>query len=143
MPAGRPTKYSQKVKKQIKSLVELGLTDAQVAKGIGITEQTLNNWKIKHPTFFESLKDWKAIADRKVEKSLRDRALGYSHPEDKFFVIDGKVITKGTIKHYPPDATSMIFWLKNRQPEKWSDRREMDVNVKTVDDIVKDLESEE
>ena len=28
------------------------------------------------------------------------------------------------IEHFPPDPTSMIFWLKNRQPDKWRDKRE-------------------
>jgi hypothetical protein len=29
--------------------------------------------------------------------------------------------SKTVRKHYPPDVTACIFWLKNRQPEKWRD----------------------
>jgi hypothetical protein len=25
------------------------------------------------------------------------------------------------VEHMPPDSTSMIFWLKNRDPERWRD----------------------
>jgi hypothetical protein len=28
------------------------------------------------------------------------------------------------VRHYPPDPTSMIFWLKNRQPQDWRDKQE-------------------
>ena len=31
-----------------------------------------------------------------------------------------------TIKHYPPSETAMIFWLKNRDPENWRDRQEVE-----------------
>ncbi|HKV99172.1 MAG TPA: hypothetical protein VJN96_05075 [Vicinamibacterales bacterium] len=27
-------------------------------------------------------------------------------------------------KQFPPDTAAMIFWLKNRQPKRWRDRRE-------------------
>ena len=30
-------------------------------------------------------------------------------------------------KHYPPDSTAAIFWLKNRQPKVWRDRVEQKV----------------
>jgi len=30
-----------------------------------------------------------------------------------------------TTKHYPPDATSAIFWLKNRQRDKWRDKQDV------------------
>ena len=35
-------------------------------------------------------------------------------------------------KCYPPDPTSMIFWLKNRQPLVWRDKKEIDLNAMTV-----------
>lgn len=31
-----------------------------------------------------------------------------------------------TSKHLPSDATSMIFWLKNRQPDRWNDRKQVE-----------------
>lgn len=32
------------------------------------------------------------------------------------------VVTKEVVKHILPDVTAGIFWLKNRQPEKWRDK---------------------
>jgi hypothetical protein len=90
--------------------------------------RTLNHWKDAHPEFLHSLKQGKEVADAQVEKSLYERALGYSHPEVKVFNNAGEIITYEVTKHYPPDPTSMIFWLKNRRPEQWRDKQEHDHN---------------
>lgn len=58
-----------------------GLTDKQIAHNIGVTEQTLNVWKNKYPSFFESLKKGKDVVDREVENALLKRALGYKYTE--------------------------------------------------------------
>ena len=42
---------------------------------------------------------------------------------------------KKVTKHVPADVTAIIFWLKNRQPAKWNDKREMetkDIEIKVV-----------
>jgi len=113
-----------------------GFIDKEIALCIGVTEQTFNNWKKSHPLFFESLKDWKAEADAKVERSLFERANGWSCPDTKAQWVettrieDGKTIRDGRweyadlVKHYPGDTTAMIFWLKNRKPSEWRDKVE-------------------
>ena len=121
---GRPTRFNEEVKRQCELLARAGWTDAQMSELIGITEQTFNNWKLKNVKFFESLKDWKAEADHSVERSLYERACGFQCPEDKIFNDNGTALIVPTIKHYPPDTTAIIFWLKNRQPNKWRDKKE-------------------
>lgn len=93
-----------------------------MADFFGVTEKTLNNWKKAHPSFFQSLKQAKDELDSRVVRSLFERATGYSHPEDKIFNDNGTPLVVPTTKHYPPDATSAIFWLKNRQPDAWRDK---------------------
>ena len=124
----RPTKWNEKYFPYIKKIIQLGGNDKDIAEICNVTEQTVNNWKSQNPQFFESLKDWKEQADKEVEKSLYKRAMGYSHKEDKIFNDQGKPLVVPTIKHYPPDSTSMIFWLKNRQPAKWRDKQEHSVS---------------
>jgi transcriptional regulator with XRE-family HTH domain len=126
MPAGRPTIFSDEIKNRIELLARKGLTDDEMAFSLGITQQTLNNWKKKSPKFFESLNDWKHKADSEVERSLYERACGYSHPETKVFCNNGEIITEEVIRHYPPDPTAMIFWLKNRQKDKWRDKQDVE-----------------
>lgn len=124
---GRPTKYNAINLSQLETLILRGFTDKEISSFFGITETTLNNYKKSKPDFFESLKNWKLEADKKVERSLYERACGYSHPEEVIFQYEGKVIRAETIKHYPPESTSMIFWLKNRKPTEWRDKTEVEV----------------
>lgn len=118
---GRPSKLTKKTKTKVFFLAKRGFTDAEIAMMVDVTEQTVNNWK-KSPEFFESLKGCKAEADALVERSLFERAIGYSHPEDKIFCHEGMVTVQPTIRHYPPDTTAAIFWLKNRKPLEWKEQ---------------------
>lgn len=119
---GRPSRYKPEYAEQAKKLCMLGLTDKELAKFFEVSEQTLNTWKKAHPEFLESLKGGKTLADAEVAAKLHHRALGYSHPEDDIRVVNGQIVITPTIKHYPPDTTAAIFWLKNRQPNKWRDK---------------------
>lgn len=99
-----------------------GLTDEQIAKNMGITAKTLYAWKNKYGEICKSLKRGKEVVDRLVENALLKRALGYSYTEITY---EGGVETKRVVKEVVPDTTAQIFWLKNRKPEDWRDKREI------------------
>lgn len=123
---GRPSKFDGLDRTQAEKLARAGWTDAQMADFFGVTTQTWDNWKKKDPEFFGALKDWKAEADHRVERSLYERAIGYEHPEDKIFQHGGEPVIVPTTKRYPPDTTAAIFWLKNRMRVEWRDRQEVE-----------------
>lgn len=110
-------------------MYEQGLTDKQVCYILGIAESTLNLWK-KKPAISESIKKGKAVADEKVEKSLFERACGYTHDSEEIKVVDKKVIRVPVIKRYPPDTGAAIFWLCNRKSEEWKNKQQNDGNFK-------------
>lgn len=119
---GRPTRYKAEFAEQAYKLCLLGLTDAEMAQFFGIQESTLNNWKKRHKPFMQSIEQGRIPADMEVAVKLRERAMGYTHPEEKIFIHEGKVIRVQTQKHYPPDERALRLWLMNRQPGKWRDR---------------------
>lgn len=123
---GHPTLYRPEYSEQAYKLCLLGSTDAELADFFNVTEQTINNWKNAHQEFFESIKKGKDVADAEVASKLFHRATGYTHQETKLFLVDGEILEHEAPKHYPPDPTSAIFWLKNRQPKKWRDKQEHD-----------------
>jgi hypothetical protein len=126
MPAGRPTDYLEEYNEQAKKLCLLGATDKELADFFDVAESTINLWKKTHPEFSESIKEGKLQADANVSERLYSRAMGYSHPEDKIFNNAGSEMVVKTVKHYPPDTAAAIFWLKNRRPDKWRDKQEID-----------------
>ena len=91
MPGGRPSKFDGVDMEQVKMLVSKGFTDAEMAKFVGVNLSTWTRWKQKHKEFCISLKDWKASADRKVERSLYERACGYKGVDTKFATHEGKI----------------------------------------------------
>ena len=86
-----------------------GLTDEQIAQNIGITRSTLYEWKNKYSDFSDALKKSKEYCDIQVENALYKKAL-------------------------MGDTTAMIFWLKNRQSDRWRDKVANDMNMKIESD---------
>src|SRR5262245_30989656 len=107
---------------QAKKLAALGATDVEMADFFGVSLRTFMRWKVSKPEFWHSLKVAKDAADERVERRLWERAVGYSVETEKIVCSGGRVIRVKTVEHYPPDTTACIFWLKNRQPEKWRDK---------------------
>jgi transcriptional regulator with XRE-family HTH domain len=129
----RPTRYKKEFAEQVKKLCRLGATDKELADFFEVTETTINNWKLRHKEFLESIKEGKLLADAEVADKLYHRALGYTTKDTKFATHEGEITDEREYdKHYPPDTVAAIFWLKNRQPEKWRDKQEVDVNMPTV-----------
>lgn len=103
-----------------------GLTDEQIAHNIGIAPCTLYEWKNRYPEISEALKNGKEVVDRAVENALLKRALGYDYTEKRVETsASGNTKTITITKHIPGDTTAQIFWLKNRKPDAWRDRREV------------------
>jgi transcriptional regulator with XRE-family HTH domain len=119
-----------------------GLTDEQIAHNVGVSRSTLNDWKKKYPDISDTLKKGKEVVDLQVENALLKRALGYAYEEvteESQWNEKAKqyelVITKRVKKRQAPDTTAQIFWLKNRRPDKWRDKQDvehtgdMDLNI--------------
>lgn len=122
-PGGRPTKYSASMGEQARKLCLLGYTDAELADFFGVAESSIHKWKIDHKEFSESIKKGKSQADGDVADRLYQRAMGYEHPEVDIRVVDHMIVQTPITKIYAPDPTAAIFWLKNRQKDKWRDRQ--------------------
>lgn len=91
-----------------------GLSEDQIAKNMGITRQTLWDWKKKELNIFNALKKGKEVVDFEVENALYKSAM------------EGNV-------------TAQIYWLKCRKKEKWGEEKEQDNSNKTKITIVNSL----
>ncbi len=92
-----------------------GLTDKEIIQRIGISRATFDRWKQYAVTqdghevkpIAEALKDGKEVIDYEVENALLKEALS-------------------------GNTTAQIFWLKNRRPDKWRERRSEPVQPEPV-----------
>lgn len=114
---------------QAHKLCLLGATDDELAEFFGINSATIYRWRKAHPDFADACRAGKREADSEVASSLFKRARGYSYNAEK--VVTDRV-TKITAAvpyeaHMPPDTLACIFWLKNRQPDKWHDVRQTEI----------------
>lgn len=126
--AGNFSKYTSEFADQAYKFCLLGATESELANMFGVTKQTIYHWSNIHPEFRKALVAGRFEADSNVANSLYRRATGYQHDDVDIRVVsrsDGnsEIVKTPIIKKYPPDATSMIFWLKNRS-KKWTDRTE-------------------
>ena len=119
---------------QLEAWARDGLTDEQIAANMGIGYSTLQTWKSKYQDIQDTLKKGKAVVDIQVENALLKRALGYSYKEvtrekifnpetDQYELMPTKEVTKEVV----PDTTAQIFWLKNRRPDMWRDKKDVSV----------------
>lgn len=128
---------------QLEAWARDGLTDEEISKNIGISRSTLSEWKNRFSDISDALKKGKEIVDIHVENSLLKRALGYDYTEVTKELVNGQMVAvKEVTKHILPDTTAQIFWLKNRNPEKWRDSRQLRAEA-SVRSPFSDLTTEE
>lgn len=123
------------------SLAIRGATDQDIAEAFGVSRRTVIRWRQEHKSFEESIMRGKQGADARVEKALFNRAIGYD-VEDRETVVDTDkngnvkpVRVRTTTRHIAGDVAAMCFWLKNRNADEWSDRKQGTVEVEDIDAI--------
>lgn len=123
---GRPSDFDESVVYEACLLAQHGATDAEIAAALQIAQATLYRWFNQYPHFREAIISAKAAVDARVERTLFQRATGYQQTVEKVFANGTRM---KVIEEVAPDPTSMIFWLKNRRPQQWRDRRETEIVV--------------
>lgn len=108
----RPKKIEKIDYEEVEKLAALGLTDEEIAEWLGICRATLHNYKTEDKKFLDTIKKGKVRADSNVVKSLYKKATELK------------------------DTTAMIFWLKNRRPDQWRDKQEIETNGNTKVDVI-------
>ena len=128
---GRPSSFDPKQLPLIQGMARLGATDANLAEALEVSIVTIWSWKSQHREFLNALKMGKEESDSRVERSLYERANGYTFDSVKVFCTkDGDIIEHPIQEHVPPDVTACIFWLKNRRPDLWRDTYNHDHKVR-------------
>jgi transposase-like protein len=135
-PPGRPTKYRPEYCRQANLASKLGATDEELAMLFGVNAATLYRWQKAHPEFREAIQAGKLVADMKVAASLHSIAMGFEYEQaqaiklkEVHYGADGKKVRATerveivkVRRILPPDTAAIMFWLTNRQKDKWKYR---------------------
>jgi hypothetical protein len=95
---GRPTKFREDMLKDAELLAGMGFTQEMLCSFWGISEDSLTRWKQKNPALSGALIKGKQKATLTITQKLFQLAQN-------------------------GNLSAMIFWLTNRCPELWADRR--------------------
>lgn len=129
---GRKGKYAEWLKPENLILIQGwrrdGLSDAQIAKNIGINVATIYDWCNKYSEFSNAYKKGSEVSSYEVENAAYKSALGHYVEEIEIIETDsdkdGHTVTKKKHRRYiPPNSAMIIFILKNRLSDKWKDTR--------------------
>lgn len=129
-------------------LYRFGHTDKEVCKLLKVAERTFYRWlkKPEQSDFRMQVERAKIEANNRVKESLFRRATGYTVTETHKELVpgtDGKARMKTmrvVEKSIAPDTIACIFWLKNREPDKWRDRQEQEINTEAKITVVRRTE---
>jgi len=133
----------------IEGWVRDGVIEKDIARRLGCSYSTLREWKKISSALSTALKKNREYADYAVESALYKKACGHKEsvikpmkikrteydPETGKRIADYEEIVYVKEEVYiPPDTLADIFWLKNREPDKWRDKVEQQQDISLDED---------
>lgn len=130
MNRGRPPKYKDEFAEHAQKLCLLGATDYELADFFKVDVVTIHRWRGAHEDFCKAVIAGKEMCDERVVRSLYNRAVGYTYESEKVFQFQGAIVRADTAEHVPPDPGAAMNWLKNRRPDEWREKQDIDLTTK-------------
>jgi predicted transcriptional regulator len=137
---GRRSKYETHVKPRLHEIPKLyeTMTEAQIAKELGVSVSAFENYKLQYPELVTALRDSKKELIEELKATLKKKAKGYFYEEEKIVQRkEGKqtfVVVEKTKKYAHPDTGAIHLLLKNLDPE-WhnDDKKTMDLKKEQLE----------
>lgn len=147
---GRKDKYFSHIEPNLKKIPKMyeTMTEAQIAKKLGVSIASWERYKNEHPDLMEALKYSKENLVEELKSALKQRALGYEyietvkqvHEEDGRKTKDVKEVTKKC----HADVGAIHLLLKNLD-DNWrnDDKQTMDIKKKQTEIMQQRADSSE
>jgi transposase-like protein len=119
-----------------------GATITAACEGANIHRKTLWLWRKEDPRVNKLIIEALDNAIQVVEDALFRRACGYRYEEvtkEREESTSEKRTVKVVVKEVAPDSTACMFFLMNRAPERWADKRALVNNTNIIKNIVNPL----
>ena len=110
---GRPSTRTKEQESQIFKILAIGLSERTATEFAGVAWSTFASWKKREEDFATKIAQKKANAKTFVAGRLYEEIQGEQD-------VEGNWIRR-------PNITAMIFWLKTRAKEEFTEREELEV----------------
>lgn len=143
----KETRYDSDILPRLSDIKEWlmhGDTVREVCKKLAISPDSWYRYCKEHETLSELVTMGRSVICNEVEKSLLKLCTGYEYEELKTIVEEDKNGKKKTKiekvkRHQPPSAQAISFFLRNRMPEEWSDKKELILDTSQNEEARKKL----
>ena len=130
----RHERYEVLIEPRLEEIFELasqGANKTQMCRHLGLLVDDFTQFCKEYDALDAVVQEGRAVADGFVENAVFKRATGYTAPAEESVTEnpDGSVTIKKTTKHLAPDVAAATFWLKNRKPDEWSDKQELELKT--------------
>ena len=132
---GRKNKYESHVKPRLSEVSEWYqvLTEAQIAKKLGIAPRTFDKYKSEHEELREALNKGKETLVMELKLTLKKKAQGFRYTETKTTTrktAEGEAVTIEKFERLAqPDTGAIHLLLKNLDPE-WRNDDQTTIDLK-------------
>ena len=116
---GRKNKYESNVKPYLNEIPKWyeTLTEAQIAKKLGVSVASFENYKLKYPELIDCLQSGKEVLIEELKDSLKKKAKGFHYKETKKTIreVNGQrtQVIEEFDRYSPPDTGAIHLLLKN------------------------------
>lgn len=129
---GRPLSFKPLYVDQVVALARLGATRQDMALFFHVNDSTIDRWIKREKAFGGALREGRIESDLKIANTLYRKALGFEWVEEKAVKVknaDGgwDVVVVPVRRVAQPDTTALIYWIKTRRPDLWSEKRTLEL----------------
>lgn len=118
----------------IKEWIMQGDSVRELCRKLDISPDTWYRYCKDHEALSELVTMGRSVVNNEVEKSLIKLCTGYEYEELKTIVEEDKSGKKHTKlekckRHQAPSAAAISFYLRNRCPEDWAEKKELVIDT--------------
>ena len=127
---GRKNKYETHVKPRLNEIQQWygTLKESQIAKKLGVSVASFENYKLEHPELVNALQAGKEVLIEELKETLKMKAKGFHYKETKKIIrnVNGQknTIVEEYEKYSPPDTGAIHLLLKNLDDEWTNDDKQ-------------------
>lgn len=105
------TKFKPEFAEVAARLVAAGFTEHDLGYTFGVSQKTIQDWKVKYPAFKEACKDGREMVRKRLVAAAIQQAIGYEfHDKNVKTRPNGAVESSEFIKHQTGNA-NLLMWI--------------------------------